>query len=159
MKDETFRSDLYFRLAVFPIEVPPLRIRRTDIPLLVWHFITRSQVRLGKQIAAVPESTMDALVHYDWPGNIRELENVVERSVILSPGPTLQLNEVLSNPVKGHRIVSTHDDIESVERAHITQVLKDCGWKINGKGNAADRINLNPSTLRSRMKKLGIERP
>ena len=155
----TFRSDLYYRLAVFPIEVPPLRARRIDIPLLVWHFITKMQARLGKRIESIPDAAMEALTQYNWPGNVRELKNVVERSVILSPGSTLQVADRLANPARPNQIAAPDDEIESIERVHITEVLEHCGWKINGDGNAADRLGLKPSTLRSRMKKLGIERP
>ena len=150
----TFRSDLYYRLAVFPIVAPPLRVCRQDIPLLVWHCITKVQARLGKHIDSVSPETMNMLTHYDWPGNVRELENVIERAVILSPGHVLQVNEVFSVPHQHHA-----QDIESVERSHIIEVLDDCHWKITGRGNASDRLGLKPSTLRSRMKKLGIARP
>lgn len=159
MSEEVFRSDLYYRLAVFPIEVPPLRARRQDIPLLIWHFVTNRQAQLGKRFESIPKAVMNALTRYEWPGNVRELENVVERAMILSRGPVLQLGSHLPLPVTRRKTVSSREDIETVERAHITEVLEDCGWKIKGEGNAADRLGLNPSTLRSRMKKLGITRP
>ncbi len=155
----TFRSDLYYRLAVFPIEVPPLRDRREDIPLLVWHIVTKTQVTLGKKIERIPKAAMDALIQYDWPGNIRELENVIERSVILSPGPTLLLHDRLTRSVKPRKLTASEQDMKSVERRHILDVLEECHWRVNGEGNAAARLNMKPSTLRSRMKKLGIERP
>jgi PAS domain S-box-containing protein len=156
-----FRSDLYYRLLVFPIEIPPLRERREDIPLLIWHFIVEWQARMGKKIDHIPRRTMDRLVKYAWPGNVRELCNVVERALILSPGPTLQVEESLGPPALATVGAASSDaqNLAHVERAHIQSVLEECGWKVKGTGNAADRLGLNPSTLRSRMKKLGIARP
>jgi formate hydrogenlyase transcriptional activator len=158
MEEQKFRPDLYYRLAVFPIEVPPLRLRRDDIPLLVWHLITKKQARLGKIIRNVPPSVMQALIDYDWPGNIRELENVIERAMILSSGTTLNLPEPL-RPVRQvpRSVVPTNR--AKTDRARILAVLEACRWKIKGSGNAADRLGLNPSTLRYRMKILGIARP
>jgi PAS domain S-box-containing protein len=159
MSDGRFRPDLYYRLAVFPIEVPPLRLRRDDIPLLAWHFITRRQGRLGKNFQRIPAKVMKALVDYDWPGNVRELENVIERSMILSPGPNLLLTETLTAPPQSRRPTTFSGPLEDIDRAHIVGVLEECKWKIKGANNAADRLGLKPSTLRYRMKKLGIERP
>jgi formate hydrogenlyase transcriptional activator len=176
MNEGTFRPDLYYRLSVFPIEVPPLRVRRDDIPLLVWHFVTCKQRRLGKSIKAIPPDVMAELVVYDWPGNVRELDNVIERAMILSPGATLVLSESLSGagappaPQRHWRAEaavapepvavapSRAAPLTEVDRAHIMAVLDDCGWKIKGAGNAAERLGLKPSTLRFRMKKLGIQR-
>ena len=160
----TFRSDLYYRLAVFPVELPPLRLRREDIPLLIWHFITKKQAALGKRIESVSKPSLDALIEYDWPGNVRELENVIERAVILSPNQTLVLDEVFATlPTKRPAEVEQPDHsrgrLEQVERAHILEVLESCRWKIKGPGNAAERLGLKPSTLRYRMNKLGIQRP
>jgi PAS domain S-box-containing protein len=153
-----FRPDLYYRLAVFPIEVPPLRLRRDDIPLLAWHFIAKKQNRLGRKIKQVSAETMRALLDYDWPGNIRELENVIERAMILAVGPTLTLPDPLrpsprltTNILPGARA--------DLDRDHILAVLDACRWKIKGVGNAAEQLGLKPSTLRYRMKTLGIERP
>ena len=158
MTEGRFREDLYFRLSVFPIPVPPLRERREDIPLLVWASITRRQVPLGRHIERVPTRAMAALVGYAWPGNVRELENVIERALILSTGSTLRLGALGAVPrgAAGHASLERLDD---VERAHIRHVLEGCGGKIDGKGHAAERLGLNPSTLRSRMRKLGITRP
>lgn len=153
-----FRADLYYRLAVFPIEVPPLRMRREDIPLLVWHFIGKKQAKLGKIIKTVPRNVMDTLVAYDWPGNIRELENVVERAMILSPGPTLELHESFNNSPRSAPSNSDSWSLADINRQHILDVLEGCSWRIKGRGNAADRLGLKPSTLRYRMKKLGIAR-
>jgi formate hydrogenlyase transcriptional activator len=154
-----FRPDLYYRLAVFPVEVPPLRKRREDIPQLVEHFLKKHGAALGRTFASVSQAAMDALMEYDWPGNVRELENVVERAMILSPGPVLQIQELLVCP----GILPAGNDSDQLlfvaERNHITQVLESCGYKIKGQGNAAERLGVNPSTLRSRMQKLGIARP
>jgi formate hydrogenlyase transcriptional activator len=158
MEQEKFRPDLYYRLAVFPIEVPPLRLRRDDIPLLIWHFISKKQVRLGKTISSVPQNVMNTLVEYDWPGNIRELENVVERAMILSSGSTLML-EGSFRPMRPSvpKVQSTNPP--DVNRDRIISVLQECHWRIKGTGNAAERLGLQPSTLRYRMKTLGIQRP
>src|SRR5512141_15195 len=154
-----WRADLYYRLKVFPVEVPPLRERREDIPLLVWYFVTRKRTSLGRAVTRIPDKAMTALQRYDWPGNIRELENVIERALILSPGETLVLDDrTFAAPAKT-RAESGVWSLEDVERTHILKVLGECGWRIAGRGNAAERRGMNRSTLRSRMDKLGIERP
>lgn len=158
MEQNTFRPDLYYRLAVFPIEVPPLRLRRDDIPLLTWHFIAKKQGRLGKKIDSIPAKVMKALVEYDWPGNIRELENVIERALILASGPTLSLPDSLKAAPRLPRDVKATGRKEA-DRSRILATLEACGWKIKGAGNAAERLGLKPSTLRYRMKTLGIQRP
>ena len=154
----TFRADLYYRLSVYPIHLPSLRERREDIPRLVWFFIQRHQRELGRQITKVPQTVMDALQHHSWPGNVRELENVVERAMIASSGPLLQLDEplALKNVVSPPEGV---DDLDTVQRLHIESVLQRCGWRINGTGNAAERLGVHPNTLRFRMKKLGVVCP
>ena len=161
--ENQFRSDLFYRLQVFPIHVPPLRDRASDIPLLVWFFLSRSKVGLGSPITSVPEEVMGRLVDYPWPGNIRELENVIERAIILSPGSALELSpsfgisKIASGlPISGQGGTTR---LQDVERAHILGVLEDCGWVIKGKSNAAEQLGLHPSTLANRMKKLGIRRP
>lgn len=159
-----FRADLYYRLGVFPMRIPSLRERRGDIPLLVWFTITKMQTRLGKSIEAVPTRVMDALISYDWPGNVRELSNVVERAMILSPGTRLELDDAFpghhkSTPVSESGRERQIENLEDVERTHIVGVLEDCGWKVRGKDGAAERLGLKRSTLQSRMKKLGIQRP
>jgi len=154
MSEGRFRDDLYYRVATFPIHVPPLRDRREDIPLLVWSIIERRQAALGHRIDTVPRRVMDALMHYGWPGNVRELQNVIERALILSPGPALRLEEPLAVPAR-----PTPDRLDEIERKHILHMLDRCGWRINGEGNAAAVLGLEPSTLRSRMQKLGIRRP
>jgi formate hydrogenlyase transcriptional activator len=152
-----FRADLYHRLSVFPIEVPPLRVRRDDIPLLVWFFLGDLGPALGKNIERVPGPVMERLIAYDWPGNVRELRNVLERALIISRGPVLSLDDFVSAskpPVKSGKAGT----LEHVERDHILRVLAQCEWRIRGPGNAAERLGLNASTLYSRMKKLGIQR-
>jgi formate hydrogenlyase transcriptional activator len=154
-----WRADLYYRLKVFPIEVPPLRDRREDIPLLVWYFVTRKRTSLGRAVTRIPDRTMAALERYDWPGNVRELENVIERALILSHGDTLLVDErTFTVPTNGRAEFGSWG-LEDVERAHVLKVLNVCGWRIAGRGNAAERLGMNRSTLRSRMEKLGIERP
>jgi transcriptional regulator with GAF, ATPase, and Fis domain len=153
-----FRPDLYYRLGVFPIQVPALRERREDIPLLTWFFVNRKQGKLGRRIEKIPRSFMNGLLSYAWPGNVRELENVVERAMILSRGPILHGDDVMPDAAPDEGADNGHS-LQSMERAHIVSVLHECAWKINGAGNAADKLGLNPSTLRFRMKKLGIDRP
>jgi formate hydrogenlyase transcriptional activator len=160
----TFRTDLYYRLGVFPIRMPPLRERRSDIPILVWFFITMLQSRLGKTIESVPSRVMDALTAYDWPGNVRELSNIVERAMILSPGAKLELGTDFPWGQSARRAASRtrgrkSAKLEEVERAHIVSVLEECDWKVRGKDGAAERLGLKRTTLQSRMKKLGIQRP
>jgi formate hydrogenlyase transcriptional activator len=155
----TFRADLYYRLSVYPIQLPSLAERPEDIPRLVWFFIHRHQRDLGRLITKVPQSVMDALQRHAWPGNVRELENVVERAMIASTGDTLQLDE----PVRFNRTPATQapasDNLDAVQRLHIESVLQRCGWRINGKGNAAERLGVHPNTLRFRMKRLGVMGP
>jgi formate hydrogenlyase transcriptional activator len=160
----TFRADLYYRLGVFPIELPPLRERNEDIGLLTAYFVAKLGPKLGRQITRIPDRALAELMAYDWPGNIRELENVVERSMILSAGSTLEINGLPR--ATGARTLPSADSglvairtLKQVERDHILLVCQACGWRINGRGNAADRLGINPNTLRSRMQKLGIVRP
>jgi transcriptional regulator with GAF, ATPase, and Fis domain len=158
MEEGTFRADLFYRLNVFPIALPPLRARRKDIPLLVWYFIDKLKSRLGKTIDEVPTEVMDQLCSYDWPGNVRELENVIERAMILSPSTGLRLHWE-EGPIAKTAAARGGETLEHVEREHILRVLDACDWKIKGKGNAAERLGLHPNTLRFRMSKLGIKRP
>ncbi len=159
-----FRADLYYRLGVFPIRAPALRERRGDIPLLVWFFISELQHRLGREFDEVSAKAMAVLSAYDWPGNVRELKNIIERAMILSPGSVLQLGDWFSSQ-HDVKVVSFQpheragETIEEVERAHIEKVLAACDWKIRGKNGAAEHLGLKRTTLQSRMKKLGIERP
>jgi formate hydrogenlyase transcriptional activator len=157
--DKQFRSDLYYRLNVFPIHVPALRERPEDISLLVQHFVQQATRRMRKTIDTVPSETMEALIHYRWPGNIRELENVIERAVILSPGPVLRLSlRDLNSRIAPGQNAGCHQTLEEVERTHILKTLKETRWILSGRSGAASRLGLNRSTLYFRMKKLGIAR-
>jgi formate hydrogenlyase transcriptional activator len=169
----TFRADLYYRLYVFPISVPPLRERKEDIPLLVSAFVRRENQRLGKSIETVPREAMEALQNYPWPGNIRELQSVVERAAIITQGTTLRLADDLSGSVgaaspqaetAAPAAASFYADgqlltLEEVERRYISAVLERTHWRVHGKGGAAEILGLNPNTLRSRLQKLGLRRP
>ena len=155
-----FRSDLYYRLNVVPISIPPLRERAEDIPLLVHHFVRQAARRMTKTIDTIPYETMDALTQYRWPGNIRELENVIERAVILSPGSVLHvpLRDLQSRIAVGHDSERL-ETLADVERQHIRSILKETRWVLSGPKGAAERLGVNRSTLYFRMKKLGIVRP
>ena len=162
--DGKFRADLYYRLGVFPLWVPGLAERRRDIPLLAWFFISELQNRLGKTITKISSPAMDALTSYDWPGNVRELRNIIERAMILSPTPVLELGEWFpgnfSSSSTASQIEKTGGEtLDEVQRAHILGVLQSCDWRIHGTNGAAERLGLKRTTLQSRMKKLGIERP
>ena len=152
-----FREDLWYRLNVFPISIPPLRERRDDIALLVDYFVGKISKRLGKTIESVPINVMDALTKYNWPGNVRELENVLERAVINSSGPKLRLVDDLRN----HHMETTKPNhtLEKVERDYIIRVLEQVQWKVSGKNSAAEILGLERSTLRARMRKLNITKP
>jgi len=149
-----FREDLWYRLNIFPITMPPLRDRLEDIPLLVNFFVGIFSKRLGKSIEMVPLAVMNALQNYHWPGNIRELENVLERAVISSSGPKLRLVDELKKPRKN--LTTTKRTLKDVEREHIIRVLEQTNWKVSGKNSAAEILGLNRSTLRARMRKLNI---
>ena len=153
-----FRTDLLYRLDVFPIRVPTLRERAEDIPRLVWYIIHRRQRALRRAITKVPASVMAMLQGYEWPGNVRELENVIERAMIRSSGDTLILHDGLSNR-NGQGTFESGSTLDVIERRHIQDVLRTCNWRINGTNNAAAKLGLHPNTLRFRMKKLAIERP
>jgi formate hydrogenlyase transcriptional activator len=154
VRDGKFRQDLYYRLNVFPITVPPLRDRPEDIPLLVRAFADQFSKAMGKTITSIPQSNLDALQRYPWPGNVRELRNVIERAVILARGPKLTV-EV---PSPHRSSAATSLAMEDVERAHILRVLEQTGWRVQGKGGAAEILRLKRTTLQSRMAKLGIHR-
>ena len=154
----SFRSDLLYRLNVFPIDLPPLRNRPSDIPLFVRTFAGRWSKKFGKRLDQISQQTMDRLMRYAWPGNVRELENVIERAAILSPGPVLQVDEVLFQSDRA-AAADTSRTLEEVERNHITLVLQEVAWVVEGKQGAATKLGLHPNTLRSRMQKLGIKKP
>ena len=156
VRENRFRKDLFFRLQVFPIQIPPLRDRREDIPPLVWAFIKEFGRQLGKVIETVPRRSMEALRSYSWPGNVRELRNVIERSMILTDGPTLRV--ALPDGVGAATVLEPALTLEDVERRHILDVLGRTGWRISGARGAARILAVKPTTLESRMKKLGIER-
>jgi transcriptional regulator with GAF, ATPase, and Fis domain len=152
-----FREDLYYRLKVFPVIIPPLRNRKEDIPLFIQFFTDRKAKTYDKQIENISKADMNRLCEYAWPGNVRELKNVIERSVISSDTNTLKLDWFYNgiNDPSG----SSPSAMERIEKEHITKILEECGWKINGKTGAASKLAMHPSTLRSRMKKLNISRP
>jgi formate hydrogenlyase transcriptional activator len=162
LREGRFRADLFYRLNVFPITMPPLRERREDIPLLVNALVDKYSKRFGKTISTIPPGLLKVLQEYDWPGNVRELENIIERAVIVSPGPALKLAQPLSEraPANGHASPTPGPGttLEEVEREHIHHTLRAAGWRVQGKGGAADLLGLNPSTLRARMRKLGVRR-
>jgi formate hydrogenlyase transcriptional activator len=157
---QRFRADLFYRLNVFPIHLPPLRERVEDIPLLVRHFVQHFARRMNRTIETISSDTMESLVRYQWPGNIRELENVMERAVILSSGPVLRVPlEDLRDRFASGQANGTHRTLEEAERAHILATVKETKWVLSGPRGAATRLGMNRSTLQFRMKKLGIVRP
>ncbi len=155
VQKENFRRDLFYRLNVFPIHIPPLRERKEDIPTLVWSFVDEMGGKMGKRIEKIPQQSIDALQNHDWPGNIRELRNVVERAMILSDDATLRIP-----PLSGKTDTPSENvTIAEVERQHIIEVLQQTGWRVRGKGGAAEILDIKPTTLESRMQKLHITRP
>jgi PAS domain S-box-containing protein len=154
----SFREDLYYRLSVFPIHIPPLRERKDDIPILVRYFVEKYSAKIGRQIERISQDAMDRLQNYHWPGNVRELENVIERSVIISRGRQLELGRWMireSTATESSNIAT----MEEVEREHIIKVLRMTKWRVSGDKGAAKILGMNPQTLFSRLKKLGISRP
>jgi formate hydrogenlyase transcriptional activator len=167
---QKFRQDLFYRLNVFPISVPPLRERREDIPMLVRHFAHQFSRRMKKNIEDISTETMEALTRYDWPGNIRELQNLIERAVILSTGPTLDVpvaalngrrTTAASAPGSADGPGAAHggETLEDADRRHIIAALERTRWVIAGPNGAAARLGIKRSTLQFRMRKLGIVRP
>lgn len=150
----TFREDLFYRLNVFPMKLPPLRDRREDLPALVWSFIREFSSQMGKTITRIPREDLDTLAAYAWPGNVRELRNLVERAMIRCPGKILHLSPPTDPPPPGNSL-----SLEDIQRAHILRVLEQTGWCVRGPRGAARLLGLHESTLRSRMAKLGIRRP
>jgi transcriptional regulator with GAF, ATPase, and Fis domain len=158
VKRNEFRSDLYYRLNVFPVVLPPLRERREDILPLVWHFVENYSRRIGKEIIDIPQETLAAFKAYDWPGNIRELQNLIERAIILSD------NGVLPNPLPASvseaiTVTHAHATFKDAERALILRTLKGARWVVGGASGAAAKLGLKRTTLQAKMKKLGISRP
>ena len=150
-----FRQDLYYRLEVFPIEVPPLRERTEDIPLLAWTFIKELSTSMGKPIEKIASNSMTAMLAYSWPGNIRELHNAIERAMILARGPVLHI-KLAHKPLQPQAVKPADGTLEEAERAHIVRALERCNWRIRGANGAAEQLDIKPTTLESRMKKLGI---
>jgi formate hydrogenlyase transcriptional activator len=156
IKEGAFRPDLFYRLNVFPLDMPPLRERKTDIPLLVNFFINKFGKKMGKDIKGVSKATLERMESYSWPGNVRELQNVIERAVVTASGSTIEIDDSILGADS-----TSHADVEAlqqVERAHIIRVLKQTNWVVHGHAGAAAILRINPSTLRFRMQKLGIKR-
>jgi transcriptional regulator with GAF, ATPase, and Fis domain len=154
-----FRKDLFYRLNVFPIFIPPLRKRTEDIPLLAQHFTKKYARKMDKPIESIPRATIRTFLDYDWPGNVRELEHVIERGVIITSGSSLKIATQLNGFLHARSIDEPLKDLAATEREHILKVLQETGWRIEGPSGAARILNLHPSTLRFRIKKLGIRRP
>jgi PAS domain S-box-containing protein len=155
VKEGKFRKDLYYRLNIFPILIPPLRERTEDIPLMVWAFVKEFQKKMGKKVESIPKKTMEAMQCYHWPGNVRELRNIIEHAMILNKGK----NMVISMPGLSSFETQAVSRLDDVERRHIMKMLKRTGWRIAGKGGAAEALGMRRTTLNAKMKKLGIERP
>jgi transcriptional regulator with GAF, ATPase, and Fis domain len=153
--ERTFREDLFYRLNVFPIHVPPLRERAEDIPVLVWTFINEFAKALGKNIESISKESLTALRQYAWPGNVRELRNAIERAVIVAKGSVL----VVDMPRSAHDHAAAILNLADLEREHIRGVLDRVRWRVRGEGGAAEVLGIKPTTLESRMFKLGIHRP
>ena len=154
-KNGTFREDLYYRLNVFQINLPPLRERPEDIPLLAWSFVREFSESMGKKIDTIPRKNMRAMQRYSWPGNVRELHNFIERSVILTKGSSLMIEIPETEASESINNLT----LAAVEEKHIIDVLKRTSWRVRGRHGAAELLGLNPTTLDSRIKKLGIQRP
>ena len=155
VNDGKFRKDLFYRLNVFPLAIPPLRERPEDIPLLVWFFVRQYEEKMGKRFERISKKDMEDLIRYQWPGNVRELRNVVEHSMILSGGKALEIRP----PKKASSDIFRNMTLEDVEREHISGTLRKTGWRISGKASATEILGIKRTTLYSKMKKLGIRRP
>jgi formate hydrogenlyase transcriptional activator len=158
VKDKQFRADLYYRLSVFPVSLPPLRDRAEDIPALVRHFVAKYSERMDKVIEAIPSETMEAIVAYDWPGNIRQLQNFVEYGVIVSEGPVFR-PPVSQLHVETNILPKSRKTLEDATRDHILQTLEETKWVVGGRHGAAARLGVARTTLLSKMQRLGIEMP
>ena len=158
VRNGRFREDLWYRINIFPITMPPLRDRLDDIPLLVDFYLKKISKRLGKIIEIIPKSVMSALQNYHWPGNVRELQNVLERGVLNSPGPTLHLADDLRRQ-PSMDLTGSKKTLEEIERDYIVRILEETQWKVGGKNSASEILGLNRSTLRARMRKLDIRKP
>jgi formate hydrogenlyase transcriptional activator len=158
IRNNQFREDLFYRLNVFPIEIPPLRERREDIPLLVHYFVLRASRQMQKRIRSVPKQAMEALVNADWPGNVRELENFLERCVILTQGDELNVPQNQLKKAASRGVGSAPSTFEQAERQAIIDALRAAAGRISGKGGAAERLQLKRTTLQNKMRKLNISR-
>jgi formate hydrogenlyase transcriptional activator len=156
VKERHFRADLFYRLNVFPIMLPPLRDRQTDIPELVYYFVEKFADRMNRCISHISDQVMEALCEHDWPGNIRELQNLIERAVIMSPGPELRLAAIASGPTAQECAASRTRTLQEAEREHILKVLSEAGGVVGGHHGAASRLGLPRTSLIYRMRKLGI---
>ncbi len=152
-----FRDDLFYRLNVFPITIPAIRQRKEDLPELINYFIDQDSKKYQKSLQQISKADLKRLMEYAWPGNVRELKNVIERSVIASSGSTLKLDWFLAGEKSSEQ--QSSETLEDIERIHIVKIMEECHWKINGENGAAEKLNMHPNTLRSKMKKLGIDRP
>lgn len=160
IKNNSFREDLYYRLSVFPIKIPPLRERKDDIALLAKYFTQKYSAKIAKKIETIPAKVMENLQAYDWPGNVRELENVIERAVILSNNETLRVDDLpFISPNHPEEMQTDTGNLEQAEKNHILKILKECNWIIDGVRGAARRLGIPASTVRDRMKRLKIKRP
>jgi len=157
IQDRRFRSDLYYRLNVFPIHVPPLRQRKDDIPLLAVHFLEVFNKRMGKKVGGISQSQMKRMMEYDWPGNVRELRHIVERGVILSEGESLKVSS-LKKFTLGDDGSGEFLSFEEMEKSYIVKVLEACHWRVSGENGAAKVLHLKPTTLYAKMRRLGITR-
>jgi transcriptional regulator with GAF, ATPase, and Fis domain len=155
LADGSFRADLFYRLNVFPLRVPPLRERAEDIPALIWGFIEEFSAAFGKSIEDVSDDNMAALQRYSWPGNVRELRNAVERAMIQASGPRVRIP--VPTPLSVAALRSQR--LVDVQKEHIRKVLETSGWRVRGAGGAAERLGLRPTTLETRMMRLGLSRP
>ena len=159
IKNGSFRKDLYYRLNVFPITIPPLRARKEDIHLLVNFFVAKFNKKIGKKIESIPKEALEALKKYDWPGNVRELESVLERATIISNGPSLRIPDQFSSSLKASKTIESDlKALADLERDYILHVLQKTNWRVEGANGAAAILDINPSTLRARMRKLGVHR-
>jgi formate hydrogenlyase transcriptional activator len=156
VKEGKFREDLYYRLDVFPIEVPPLRERREDIAMLSWTFVEEFRNSMAKPIEEIADESMSALEEYHWPGNVRELRNVIERAMILAHGPTLHIKLSYHTTLRPGAVKLTAGSLDEAERAIILQAVEQCNWRIRGLNGAATLLGIKPTTLESRIKKLGL---
>lgn len=155
VREQKFRQDLYYRLNVFPITLPPLRERKEDIPLLTWAIVEKFAKSMGKPIKKIKKKDMMSLMHYPWPGNVRELKNFIERAMIMSTGSTLQVEIITDTDMA----TNTDLSLEEIEKKHILKVLQSTNWRVRGEKGAANILSLKPTTLEAKMKKIGIQRP